>query len=167
MNNIVLISDTANYPYHSRLCNLIQSLSSFKDYTFSHIDRESGKRDSILSNEITALSPDLVITLDLAGFHSYTQLGEIALNLLPAKLMNLIWGNKPEYSPLLSKKLSLSMHFFDCSPQTSPLMELYPYMEYCKHIGSVITEKPLETHDAHNKSSLEQISRCFLQEIQV
>lgn len=164
MQNIILLSHSGNYSYHKELCTLIQSLTSLKSFTIHHFDINETTAKHLYFSQIQELSPANVITLDLAGFQFYTQLGRIALNILPAKILNIIWGNKEEYAAYLSQPLSLSMHFFDGSEKPYNIIKDYPYVEYYKSLGAINTVTPL---CYENKEVLLKIINCFFDEVDI
>lgn len=162
MKNIILLSQSCNYSYHLELCTLLQSLPNFEAFTMHHIDINETTAKHLYFKKIQELAPVFVITLDLAGFQFYTQLGRIALNILPAKILNIIWGNKEEYAAYLSQPLSLSMHFFDCSEKPYNIIKDYPYVEYYNSLGVINTVTP---HCQENKEVLLKIINCFFNEV--
>ncbi len=127
----ILIAPTV-YPYHTAISAIIKSALGDDKHTISIIDINAYKFDHLCLKEIENLHPDVLITLDLSGFVFRTQTGENALNMLYTKNLNLIWGNKPEYSPFLVKKLSLSMLFYDATGTDHHLPAHYPNMLYYK-----------------------------------
>jgi len=85
---------------------------------------------SLIMQQLSKFSPDFIITLDLAGFEFKTLTGECFLNTLPCKILNIIWGDKSKYEPYLSKKLSLSMLFYDVTGHDNNLPSKYTNMRY-------------------------------------
>lgn len=162
MQNIILLSDSADYTYHLELCTLLQALPCFKSFTIHHLDINKVTAKHLYFNQIQELSPAIIITLDLAGFQFYTQLGRISFNILHTKILNLIWGNKEEYAPYLSQPLSLSMHFFDCSENPYDITKDYPNVEYYNSLGTISTITPL---CKENEEILSKIAACFLSEV--
>lgn len=162
MKKVVLLSHTSTYPYHKDIYQIINSLSCFKNFEICHFDIGKMGSKPFYFSQIQELSPAIVITLDLAGFQFYTQLGRISLNILPAKILNIIWGNKEEYASYLSQPLSLSMHFFDCSENPYNIAKDYPYVEYYNSLGTINTITPL---CKENEEVLFKIANCFLSEI--
>lgn len=162
METIVILTESTKHPYHQIICNEFLSLQCFSNYIFHQIDIELNTSDHQYFQQIQTLNPAIVITMDLAGFRFRTQLGRTSLNILPAKILNLVWGNKKEYAPFLSQNLSLSMHFFDCSQTPVNLMEHYPNINYYNALGTLPDEIPLSNE---SKDTLLQISECFLSEI--
>jgi hypothetical protein len=109
------------------------------------LDTACFEHDYMCLNHITNLHADILITLDLAGFHIRTQAGEIALNMLPTKNLNLIWGNKPEYAAFLNKKLCLSMLFYDATGINYQLDQIYSNLLYYKSFYAI---KPIVSTEA-------------------
>lgn len=129
---ILILIDPIPYPYHQSLAeNICEFLNNF-NHTVSLLDIHSEPYDYLILKKIKELCPDVLITLDLAGFHFRTQAGENALNMLTTKNLNIIWGNKPEYALPLSRKISLSMLFYDAAGRNFSLPEHYPNMHYYK-----------------------------------
>lgn len=137
MVNIVILTNTTRYACHSEVSNTLANYLRVQQHIVSVLDINSSTQDYQYIAEIKASQPDVLITLDLAGFLFRTQAGEIALNMLPTKNLNLIWGNRPEYAPLLSKKLSLSMLFYDVSGKDWQLPAIYPNLLYYEAFDSI------------------------------
>ena len=137
MWKIIILTESAKYSYHTTVSRQIQSALDADGHTITILDISFSMADHEKQKKISKLQPDVLITLDLAGFPFRTQAGEIALNMLPTKNLNLIWGNKPEYAPLLNRKLSLSMLFYDVSGADHRLTELYPNLLYYRFSESI------------------------------
>lgn len=129
---ILILTSRQQYPYHLFLAETLMKLLAKDRHSVSILDVSSHNRDSLYLQSIQKLSPDVLITLDLAGFHFRTQTKENALNMLPSKNLNLLWGNKEEYAPLLCGKISLSMLFYDVSGKNCHLPKHYPNLHYYK-----------------------------------
>ncbi|MBQ7067283.1 MAG: hypothetical protein IJN92_10735 [Lachnospiraceae bacterium] len=162
--NIVILTNLKQYPYHLTLANMINSLLSQPEYTISKLDINSEKYDHKCLAKLKSLNPNVLITLDLAGFRFPTQSGEIALNMLYTKNLNLIWGNKPEYAPFLNKKISLSMQFFDVSGIDNNLPLIFPNLLYYNVPGILSTNFSLEQELSKNKEVFIKIWQDFLKE---
>lgn len=130
METIVIITNVKQYLYHRTISDAIKTFLNQLGHTTSVIDTDTAQQSYENLEQIKSFNPTVLITLDVSGFHFRTQTGEIALNLLPTKNLNLIWGNKPEYNTYLKKKLSLSMLFYDMSGIDYNLPSFYPYMLY-------------------------------------
>lgn len=142
MVNIVILINTAEYSYHTALSDMFYRALCKDTMTTTVVDISTYKYDHECLNQIKELQPDVIITLDLAGFRFRTQSGENALNMLHSKNLNLIWGSKPEYAQYLNKKISLSMLFYDVSGEDYNLPEIYPNMLYYKVIATIPTACP-------------------------
>lgn len=141
MANIVILTHTNKYSYHAEVSSMIHAALQKIRNNVDVVDIDSCKFDHECLAKIKELQPDVIVTLDLAGFRFRTQSGENALNMLPTKNMNLVWGNKPEYATFLNKKISLSMIFYDATGVDHGLSASYPNMLYYKAICEV-TEEP-------------------------
>lgn len=149
MLKIAIITNVAKYTYHSIISDMIQSTLQTLEYLVSRIDISTFQHDYECINQITNFGANVVITLDLSGFHIRTQAGEIALNMLPTKNMNIIWGHKPEYASFLNKKLSLSMLFYDVSGTDLNLAQVYPNMLYYR-CTRTLRPLPITAADVNN-----------------
>ena len=130
MLHTLILTNTQNYDYHTPIASHIQSYLKSRSHNVTILDIDSEKYDHQCFAQVKDANPDVVITLDLAGFRFRTQSGEIALNQLYSKNLNLIWGNKPEYSSYLNKKISLSMLFYDVAGTDCHLSDSYPNVLY-------------------------------------
>ena len=129
MQNITLIVNTIKYPYHSNISDLINYCLSNEDYIVNTIDLGNPDiNNSKLNSLLFDSEIDFLITLDLSGFDLRTQTGECALNLLYSKNLNIIWGDSKDYDIYLSKKLSMSMVFYDASGDNNYMPTYYPNM---------------------------------------
>lgn len=129
---IIVLTNQNQYPYHSFLSKMLIHFFQKKNHLLSIMDVTSESYDHLCLQKIQAQSPDILITFDLAGFPFRTQTKEASLNMLSSKNLNLLWGNKKEYAPFLSGKLSLSMIFYDLSGKDFHLPKLYPNLQYYK-----------------------------------
>lgn len=128
--NIIVLSNTCKFPYHTKIAKALETIVSSNGSNAQIIDITNKTSLSDLSIQLSALSPETVITLDLAGFELRTLTGECFLNTLPCKVCNIIWGDKSEYKDYLSGKLSLSMLFYDATANDNLLSVKYPYLRY-------------------------------------
>ncbi len=140
MTNIVILTNKRKYSYHAEVSSMIYTVLSKSDTVITTIDIDDYKFDHECLAKIKELQPDVIVTLDLAGFRFRTQSGENALNMLPGKNLNLVWGNKPEYAEYLSKKISLSMIFYDATGVDHGLSGKYPNMLYYKTVCELTKE---------------------------
>jgi len=129
---ISILIDKTHYPYHQNIATNICNFFNNCQHTANILDVHSEIYDHLCLKKLDELSPEVLITLDLAGFHFRTQTGETALNMLTTKNLNLIWGNQSKYTLPLSKKLSLSMIFYDATGNNFSLPQHYPNMQYYK-----------------------------------
>lgn len=141
MQNITVLTAPTTYSYHTDISNTILSALNRSKYTISIIDIDAYKFDHQCLQHIEQLQPDILITLDLSGFRFRTQMGENALNMLYTKNLNLIWGYKPEYTPYLSKKISMSMLFYDATGINNHIPTLYPNILYYKALNELTHTK--------------------------
>ena len=148
MLHILILTNTNKYNYHTHIAKLIQTYLASQSHRVEVLDIDSTTYDYQCLAQINAIKPDVLITLDLAGFRFRTELGEIALNQLFTKNLNLIWGNKPEYSAYLNKKISLSMLFYDVAGTDCHLTTLYPNVLYYSPSNeiSVNFDQPVSTY---------------------
>lgn len=129
---IIILTNQKQYPYHSFLSKMLMQFFKEKDSLVSIMDIPSDTYEYFSLQQIQNQSPDILITFDLAGFPFRTQTKETALNMLSSKNLNLLWGDKKEYTPFLSGKLSLSMIFYDLSGENFHLSRHYPNLQYYK-----------------------------------
>ena len=162
MWKIIILTELAKYSYHTTASRQIQSTLESDGHAVTILDISFCMPDHKYLQKINELQPDILITLDLAGFQFRTQAGEIALNMLLTKNLNLIWGNKPEYTPFLNKKLSLSMLFYDVSGMNHHLPALYSDLLYYKVLGAIPPEVP---DSPQAKGSFSQIWADFTREV--
>ncbi|MCM1160234.1 MAG: hypothetical protein NC412_03330 [Roseburia sp.] len=151
--NIAILTNPKQYPYHISISQMINTILTEHAHSIYLLDINSEKYDYQCLAKLNAFEPDVIITLDLAGFRFRTQSEESALNMLFTKNLNILWGNKPEYQPLLNRKISLSMLFYDASGTDYGLPLLYPNMLYYK------AAKPLPVFSASNGEASPDISR--------
>lgn len=127
---IVILTNAQQYPAHHKQASFIQAALKQEHQYPNVVNIGDFTYDHQCLNTLKDYEPDVLITLDLAGFRFRTQSGENALNMLYTKNLNLICGNRPEYAPLLRKKISLSMIFYDISGKDNSLPQFYPNMLY-------------------------------------
>ena len=88
--NITILTNTTQYTYHNIIAETIQNLLYNSGNTVFVLDIHSEKYDHLCLQRLNNFSPQIVITLDLAGFNFRTQTGENALNMLSTKNLNII-----------------------------------------------------------------------------
>lgn len=165
MPNILILINPAQYTYHATLSHMIQNFLQTETYVAAIFDISSCKRNYECLEKINQLQPDVLITLDLSGFQFRTQAGEIALNMLPTKNLNLVWGNKAEYAPLLTKKLSLSMLFYDATGEDYHFPQIYPNLLYYKTLAPLSCAPDSASSAFTNKEHFQQIWQDFTHEV--
>ncbi len=130
MHKLIILSNTTKFSYHTQITKALNNIISANLFSAHIMDFSDKTPISFISQQLSAESPDHIITLDLAGFELRTLTGECLLNTLPCKVCNIIWGDNPEYSNYLSGKLSLSMLFYDATGSDNQISSKYPNMRY-------------------------------------
>ncbi len=112
-----------------------------------------------LIGEIRAFHPELLITIDLAGFEQCTLTDNISYNLLDCKQLHLLLHENLPNEPYLSGQLSIAM-FFYCAGDSycDKLMAKYPHLPW---LGRFPGGKPGEF--PFNEVFLEVLRECGLQ----
>lgn len=142
---------------------MINSTLSGASYTVQILDVNCTQYPHQCLAKLNSMEPDILITLDLAGFHFRTQSGENSLNMLYTKNLNLVWGNRPEYADYLNKKVSLSMLFYDATGKDYQLPTYYPNVLYYKAcLDFLITQ---ECNSASASAHFLTIWEDFLSEV--
>ena len=162
---IILLTNTSQYVYHTTVSHIIQSVLASFSHQVTTLDIDDFTYSHQCLAKITSLAADVIITLDLAGFHLRTQSGENALNMLTSKNLNLIWGNKNEYASYLQKKISLSMLFYDVTGTDNHLPEQYPNMHYYKTLCKLDANENTPEAQTANASAFQTIWNDFTQEV--
>lgn len=164
MNTTYILVNTKRYPYHRNILSVLADHLFPNDTDISIIDL-SQSNISALGQHLDAAAPDLVITLDLAGFEIRTYTGECFLNILPSKICNIIWGSKPEYENFLNGKLSLSMLFYDATGINHELSSVYPYLRYYYPTIHPITNSQIVDSDSDTIEALKALWNHFIKEV--
>ena len=109
----------------------------------SYILSAPKKKKDIIS-EVKALHPDLLITVDLAGFEQCTLTDNISYNLLDCKQLHLLFHENLPNEQYLNKQLSIAM-FFYCMGNTyyEYLRKQYPNLPYLKILSDQHSETAL------------------------
>lgn len=162
--NIVILTNEKNYTYHKKVSSFLKSCLRQMKHDVSLLDINSAKYPHQCLQKLSSLQPDVTVTLDLAGFQFRTEAGENALNMLLTKNLNLVWGNRPEYAPFLSKKVSLSMLFYDVSQDSSFPADAYPNVLFVKAPGMMLPDCKTPEDETHNQNLFELIWKDFLEE---
>lgn len=164
MNTTYILVNTKRYPYHRNILSILADHLFPNDTDISIIDL-SQSNISALGQHLDATAPDLVITLDLSGFEIRTYTGECFLNILPSKICNIIWGNKPEYSKYLNGKLSLSMLFYDATGINHELSSVYPYLRYYYSTMYPIASTQINDSASETIEALKALWNHFIKEV--
>ena len=158
MNSVFLLSNIKKYPEHSQYINAFKNM-----ITVIHADITQISTSELMKN-LSASAPDVIISLDLAGFELKTLTGECLFNTLPCKILNIISGDAPEYHAFLSKKLSLSMLFYDISGRDFHLSAKYPYMRYYYPLTKIVSAPMTDFQGIHSADMLLNIWNHFKKE---
>lgn len=165
MNKIIILSNTSRFPYHEQIIKALNNTASSVLPSACIMDISNKSNLSSITEKLSAECPDFIITLDLAGFELRTLTGECLLNMLPCKVCNIIWGNKPEYNAYLNGKISLSMLFYDASGQDNHLPSMYPNLRYYYPTAKPFSTTPSDTPDDIAVNILQEILIHFKAEI--
>lgn len=163
--NIVILINPQKYIYHFSIAKMIDSILNQQNHNTTILDINDSKFDHLCLAKLNFLAPDILITLDLSGFRFQTQSGENALNMLTTKNLNIIWGNRPEYTNFLNKKISLSMLFYDASGINNQLPQIFPYVLYYKALGKINITSEFVQHTSYNQEVFLAIWKDFLKEV--
>ncbi len=164
--NIIVLSNTYKYPYHKQITKALESIVSSNGSNAHFIDTKNAN-SSQFKQQLSYNIPDLIITLDLDGFAFRTLTGECLLNMLPCKVCNIIWGDKPEYSKYLSSKLSLSMLFYDATGTDNQLPSKYPNTRYYYPTSRAIPTTTLNDTESEIIETIQNIWYNFIAEVQL
>lgn len=164
---IVILSNTNKFPYHTQITKALNNTASSVLFCAYFVDISNKTPISSISQQLSTECPDVIITLDLAGFELRTLTGESLLNMLPCKVCNIIWGDKPEYSNYLSGKLSLSMLFYDATSNDNQLPSKYPNMRYYYSTSKAIPTVPFNNVNTESDvlETLQNIWNRFTKEV--
>lgn len=162
--NIIVLSNTHKYPYHTQITKALNTIV-FSNGSNAHIIDIKNANSPQFTQQLSSNTPDIIITLDLAGFELRTLTGECLLNMLPCKVCNIIWGDKPEYSKYLSSKLSLSMLFYDATGTDNQLPSKYPNMRYYYPTSRAIPTTTLNDTESEIIETIQNIWNHFTKEV--
>ena len=162
---IILLTNSQKYSYHTAISHMLQSILASFSHQVTTLDMDDFTYSHQCLAKITSLAPDVIITLDLAGFHLRTQSGENALNMLTSKNLNLIWGSKNEYASYLQKKISLSMLFYDATGENHDLPQQYPNLLFYKALDKLDISANTPEIQIANVSAFQTIWSDFTQEV--
>lgn len=165
MKKIIILSNLTKFPYHTQIIKALNTIVLSDMFSAQIMDISGNTPISTLSQQLSATIPDTIITLDLAGFELKTLTGECLLNMLPCKVLNIIWGAKPEYSDYLSRKLSLSMLFYDATGEDNVLSSKYPDMRYYYPTNHAIPTAITNNNDQQITETLQKIWTHFKSEV--
>lgn len=130
----------------------------------TYLSEDSGAIKSI-QRKVKELSPEVLITVDLAGFEQRTLTDNISYNLLDCKQIHFILNRNLPNERYLEKPLSISM-FFYCQDNEycKYLLEKYPDIPYLKamNIENVEQDSVTANEDALWKSVSEVMKICKL-----
>ncbi len=164
--NIITLYNSHKYPYHTQITKALETIVSSNGSNAHFIDIKN-TNSSQFTQQLSSNTPDLIITLDLAGFEFRTLAGECLLNMLACKVCNILWGAKPEYKDYLSGKLSLSMLFYDATGNDNQLPAKYTNMRYYYPTSKIISLTELNNTETESEliETLQNIWDHFIAEI--
>lgn len=165
MNKVIILSNINKFSYHEQIIKALKNTASPVLSGALITDISDKSNFSSVSDKLSSECPDIIITLDLAGFELRTLTGECLLNMLPCKVCNIIWGNKPEYNAFLNGKISLSMIFYDATGQDNHLLSAYPNMHYYYSTDKPVSTIPSGILDDVTVNVLQEILTHFKNEV--
>lgn len=116
--------------------NMAESLARELGKLFAEDIRFEGMEVSRdLIGDIKKKAPELLITIDLAGFERTTLTDAVAYNLLDCKQMHVIRQEAPKNEKYLAKPLSIAMFFYCIGKERETyLTKRYPNIPWLKEL---------------------------------
>lgn len=143
---ILLIIDTKLNSYHSEVYAdfenaLVNYFEDKGDNSLEVIDIGIDMAEHEMFDYILKASPDLIITIDFAGFNMKTTGGAISYNCIPCRMAHVLLRKRESYSDYLTYSQNFSM--FTYIPRDEDInlwTEKYPWITNIGHIGRLCTK---------------------------
>ena len=113
--------------------------------------------------DISSQTPELLLTIDLAGFDRVTLTDNVAYNLLDCKQLHVICSGHLKNEQVLEKTLSIAM-FFAIATQEKyrELVEGYPHIPWISYMESWNSRE--EVYSANNVVQIAEILNDVIKE---
>lgn len=140
---ILLIVDTQKYKYHGELFidfenALVNHYEDDDDCSLEVIDISTFSAEYEAYEYISGTHPDLIITLDCAGFDMLTTSGSISYNSIPCRMAHVLLKKRELYSAYLNNRQNFSMYTYfsdECDEQWNVS---HPWITNTGYIDNVI-----------------------------
>lgn len=125
MKVLFIIHSRNNKKHTSIVDTYKQGMGAGNEYQV--LDMACGKALHIIYQELQAARPDLVMTLDCAGFEMKTEMDSISLNKLTCRVAHLLFDAPYKYKNYLQEEFNLSHFFyFAVTSDLAKVQSMYP-----------------------------------------
>lgn len=127
----IIVFDKTKCKYYDSLA--LQARTALESRGYDVLLGDVSEDKKAVYREINKDEADILVTFDLEGFEKGTESGSLFYNLLSCKMVHFLFGDKKEYAPYLSNKLSLAMLFFGVgmdAAEVAEMKEKYPNIYY-------------------------------------
>lgn len=147
MRKVLIVTDTYKRPEHDKLGICLKESFQKMQWLAEMIDLQPGVSDYINFRSILNHKPDLLVTLDLAGFTLKTDAEETSLNRIPCRMAHLMFHSYRGYEEVLKHTINFSMYFFTGLKDTALQMEKdFPHIEHISLLEELkaLQDNPVE-----------------------
>lgn len=136
LTNTAIIIHTSQYPSHTDIAGMLVNTLSVFGVSCTVIDIGDGDALHKQFGRIKSQSPQLIISLDMAGTEMRTESGRLAYNQLPCRMAYFLLQPLDTYScDRLNQPFNFSMFFFTAGQSDAALLaERYPDLPNISHL---------------------------------
>lgn len=159
---ILLIIDTKTYKYHNEVfvdfeTALVNYFGDSEDDSLEVVDVGIDEAEHVIFNYIKESEPDLMITLDFAGFNMLTTGNAISFNSIPCRMAHVLFKGKDSYSNYLKYRQNFSM--FTYFPEGENIDTLKGRYNWITNIGQIQRLKYKDLSDKDHENNVSAIEK--------
>lgn len=159
----IIVTHQALYPYHAILADHLQCALSGLALDSAVLDISANRPDHIYFHSIRDFSPDLLVTLDLAGFRFANEYNEPSYNGLGCIMAHIAIAPLTSFEAYLSHLLSFSMFFFTSSDKEAiSVAERFPQLPNLRIMQPLVLNSAADA--MHNQTVLTNLFSALLTE---
>lgn len=143
---------------------LVNQLKALHKGPIESVDISSGKPLHEIYNFIVAQKPELIITIDCAGFELVTENDTLSLNGIHCRIVNILLHNTDSYRGELKYRQGLSMFTYfsyQDAGDEDKILQLKNRYPHIPNINSFCKYDYKTLNGADDKDNLENLSKWF------
>ena len=135
MKKALIVIDSSKNKEHEKLSHYLEESLEKAGWKVQSLDFKTEIQEFNSFRTMADYKPELLITLDLAGFCMKTDAEEASYNRIPCRMAHLLFSSYREYEEILARTINFSMYFFTGSRETALQMQKeFPHIEHIMYL---------------------------------